>query len=1205
VPPQLSRQPDSNTFSGLFKRRRTGRAGESAGRERSVRVFVSSTFRDMHAERDELVKRVFPRLREICEQRRVAWGEVDLRWGITDEQRAEGAVLPVCLAEIEACRPFFIGILGERYGWVPDDIPADLVRQQPWLAEHRERSVTELEIVHGVLRDPAQAGRAFFYLRDPAFLESVPAADRARYVEGPLPFEIERFGAGEAEARAERRRQKLRALKAAIRSSGLPVHDNFRDARALGDAVLRDVTDAIDRLYPANEVPDTLTSEESAQVSFAGERRRIFIGRDAERERLTAHLRASPTPLVVLGETGIGKSALLANWAFEQTERAFDRFGPIGVMTHLLEVLNGTARWSWIEPIVISHFVDASMEGAEWPAMIKRLMREIEQRFGFARPQVSTDIELRAAFLAYLEKAAKASPFVLLIDGIDRLEGRLNAASLDWIPDALPARLHLVVSTADAGAARALERRGWSVMTVEPLADVDRVRVALAHLARYRKDLNDDLFQLIADAPATGNPLFLTTLLDELRLHGEHETLEPRLRAYLESTSIAELYDQMLARYEADYETDRPGLVRDAMSALWAARRGLAERELLDILGAGGERLPGAHWSPFALATRSWFVRHRGQMTFAADAGRRAVQRRYLPDADAERAAHRRLATYFEALPGSDQFAATLPTPAAERDALFLQIGQAFSRLFQYRGNDARKLDEWPWQLARAHDWAALARLFSTPDFLERMYVEREVDLKALWADMERESHIRMTDTYRDVIETPAGRPRGFVSAVSLLLEHGGHLHAALALQDAIIDGARGSAGDELPRALSNKASLLAKLGEVGAATDLYASAEERVRAGGDRRATGMVLANQAVMLFNQGQLDAAWAPNRESETIFRDLSDRGLLAGVLATQAAIARGRGDARHAFAALEEAEQLFRDLGDLAGLATVLGNKGAVLMFEGRSGEALALLKEQEALCRRLGNTESLRTCLNNQALIYADQGDRRRHDELVAEAEQLYAESAEHDRLRRVRQAMRLRDLGRKDEAIALAEEQIAESRRSDDGDGLMKALTIIAEWRFEDGDNSAALEAYLEIERVARALRRPPYLAVALGGQAQIHYMGRDIARALELSREEERIYRDLSDAAGIARSQERQAELSGDHGAVLGKFAAEQARYREAGNLEALARSLANQGWYLTRNDRAREGLPCVEQAYEIARVLPHLEPNVREMLAWVRSRQ
>ena len=119
----------------------------------------------MHAEREELIKRVFPQLRKLCEGRGVTWGEVDLRWGVTDEQKAEGKVLPICLAEIDNFQPYFIGLLGERYGWVPDEIDPALIEREPWLAEHRHRSVTELEILHGVLNKPEMADHAFFYFR--------------------------------------------------------------------------------------------------------------------------------------------------------------------------------------------------------------------------------------------------------------------------------------------------------------------------------------------------------------------------------------------------------------------------------------------------------------------------------------------------------------------------------------------------------------------------------------------------------------------------------------------------------------------------------------------------------------------------------------------------------------------------------------------------------------------------------------------------------------------------------------------------------------------------------------------------------------------------------------------------------------------------------------------------------------------------------
>ena len=93
------------------------------GTWKTVRVFISSTFRDMHAERDHLIKVIFPALREELEKHRVHLVDIDLRWGVTKEQADNGKALDVCLDQIDACRPFFIGIPGERYGYVSSRLP--------------------------------------------------------------------------------------------------------------------------------------------------------------------------------------------------------------------------------------------------------------------------------------------------------------------------------------------------------------------------------------------------------------------------------------------------------------------------------------------------------------------------------------------------------------------------------------------------------------------------------------------------------------------------------------------------------------------------------------------------------------------------------------------------------------------------------------------------------------------------------------------------------------------------------------------------------------------------------------------------------------------------------------------------------------------------------------------------------------------------
>ena len=53
-----------------------------------------------------------------CLARQVGFTEIDLRWGVTEEESKNGATVEISLKEIDHCRdfpPFFIGFLGERY----------------------------------------------------------------------------------------------------------------------------------------------------------------------------------------------------------------------------------------------------------------------------------------------------------------------------------------------------------------------------------------------------------------------------------------------------------------------------------------------------------------------------------------------------------------------------------------------------------------------------------------------------------------------------------------------------------------------------------------------------------------------------------------------------------------------------------------------------------------------------------------------------------------------------------------------------------------------------------------------------------------------------------------------------------------------------------------------------------------------------------
>src|SRR4030042_948074 len=88
------------------------------------RIFISSTFSDLKAERNALQERVFPRLRALAEAHGCRFQAIDLRWGVSEEAALDQQTMKICLGEVARCqlvspRPNFLILLGDRYGWGP------------------------------------------------------------------------------------------------------------------------------------------------------------------------------------------------------------------------------------------------------------------------------------------------------------------------------------------------------------------------------------------------------------------------------------------------------------------------------------------------------------------------------------------------------------------------------------------------------------------------------------------------------------------------------------------------------------------------------------------------------------------------------------------------------------------------------------------------------------------------------------------------------------------------------------------------------------------------------------------------------------------------------------------------------------------------------------------------------------------------------
>jgi hypothetical protein len=121
----------------------------------TITIFISSTFNDMQVERDLINRFVVPSLNQRFNPFKIRVQLIDLRWGINteniDEKVREQYILDVCLQEIDRSRPFFIGLLGNRYGWVPSEKRIGKFKKN--VEKLRTgASVTELEIAYGAFK---------------------------------------------------------------------------------------------------------------------------------------------------------------------------------------------------------------------------------------------------------------------------------------------------------------------------------------------------------------------------------------------------------------------------------------------------------------------------------------------------------------------------------------------------------------------------------------------------------------------------------------------------------------------------------------------------------------------------------------------------------------------------------------------------------------------------------------------------------------------------------------------------------------------------------------------------------------------------------------------------------------------------------------------------------------------------------------------
>ena len=554
---------------------------------RQIRIFISSTFQDMQAERDHLITKVFPRLQEEAARRGVYVVPLDLRWGITEEESKSGKVLQICLEEIDNSRPFFIGLIGNRYGWCPplEELDQNEILKERWgdWIENDIRhglSITEIEIQYGVLRAKYDLN-AFFFIK------------------GQEDCEIDN-------------QEKLRKLKQTIRENKrYPVHDYY-STEDLGEQVENAFLEVLNKYFSPGNLSE-LEKELAAQKVFQMSRTEIYVPKNSYYADLDRFLHNPNQPFyVVVGESGTGKSALLANWA---------------------ERIKDDAEWT-----IFFYPIGNRKKDSNIIDLLTTIYKEVCETFSI---QCEEDIDKsnnENEIVAKLAAAAANHKILIIWDGINQLASDSHSISYTYLPNQISSNIKIIFSTTPYDKSMELiKQRRFPHMTLSLLEEDDREIIAKKYLRHLRKNLTPDQMSRIIKGPNNNNALVLKTLLNELVNFGKHEEIDKYIDHYLQATTTKEFFNLVIKRFETSYGSS---LVSTCLAAIAFSSYGLSESEIIEITHARP-----LDWSSLFCALKPHLIIRNGLLTFSHQLFKEAVSDSY---ADIKELVLQSLLKYFE-----------------------------------------------------------------------------------------------------------------------------------------------------------------------------------------------------------------------------------------------------------------------------------------------------------------------------------------------------------------------------------------------------------------------------------------------------------------------------------------------------------------------------------------------------------------------------
>ena len=551
-----------------------------------VRIFISSTFNDMHAERDYLITEVFPELNDWCERRRIRLTDIDLRWGVTKEDSESGNTIRACLKCIDECRPFFLCFLGQRRGWVPDlnsGIDEKTFEEYKGLREKiGTYSITEMEIEHAALAPMYYAAEKydaaalkkyalFFFRQDPFGFMTLNDAQKKVYTN--VASDNKKQQDEKLAAFKERVRREQQVYPYTCRWNRWIITEELRDqpeicrgrptefkykGKPLKNVIIAELQKRIAAEYPENtemESTDRYDEDAAEQQLYAQVSAFDFVGREEELRLLKENSEKPDMDqaLYVYAPEGTGKSALLGRFV-QECENAGKK-----VLFRSCAITDKSSNEN-----------DLYLSLGNEAGLFRASQEENQSRYSCLDAQF---------FGRLMEKGYDT----LILDGIDRLSDLRENISLP--SRNIPAGFHLIISS-DEEESAGLFRFPYTSFELQGLTEQEqKEHLIRQYLLRTLKKLDAQQTEMILSSAGSQSPLYLRIVLNELKNYGSFSMLEEKISAFGDDAGTA--FMETLRGIEKEYEDDLE-LFRTMTVLTALARDGLSEEELLRGLARYG-----------------------------------------------------------------------------------------------------------------------------------------------------------------------------------------------------------------------------------------------------------------------------------------------------------------------------------------------------------------------------------------------------------------------------------------------------------------------------------------------------------------------------------------------------------------------------------------------------------------------------------------